>query len=293
MSSSINWDEQAQHYSSNVTRFTSLHASDLIGALYNDIKSARTILDIGCGPGAFGVAYLNSFPQGIDGQTLILSDLSPVMVDKARNVMESLVPPTFKTKLEYKVEDGALLEGIETDSIDVVVSIFGVFLIPDRIKTLKTIQRVLTKPNGVFGTAVWTSLECSDSLRKEGFGAGFHNSMDQSLGGLTNMFSDKEAPWKQWVDRDNIQRMVVDEGGFASVRIHRAIHSIPWPSAFDFWKMIAISVKADEADPAVVEDAKTKLIETVNNGDETSPVFLWFASNLVVARGASFDQLEN
>lgn len=290
MSEQVNdWDDTAQHYSDNITRFTSLHATDLIGALYNDIKSAKTILDIGCGPGAFGVAYLNFFPNGIDGQTIIFSDLSQGMVNKARDVMQQRVPSDFKTELKYQVEDGSLLEGIEDDSIDVVVSIFGVFIIPDRAKTLKTIQRVLRKPNGVFGTASWASIECQELLKGEGFGAGFHNSTEQALKSLTNLFSEKEAPWKQWFDVKRIHEMVVDGAGFGSVKVHRSVHSVTWSSPMTLWEMIKGSPtsKVKTADPDVAEAAKQSLFAKVRSGDEDedSPVFVWTASNLTIARG--------
>lgn len=283
------WDEQAQHYSDNITRFTSLHATDLIGALYNDIKSAKTILDIGCGPGAFGVAYLNFFPNGIKGQTIIFSDLSQGMVNKARDVMQQRVPSDFKTKLKYQVEDGSTLEGIADNSIDVIVSIFGVFIIPDRAKTFQTLQRVLRKPNGVFGTAAWTSIECQALLKEEGFGPGFHNSTEQALKSLTNLFSDKDAPWKQWFDVERIHEMVVDEGGFGSVQVHRSVHSVTWPSPMALWEMIEGSPvsKVKSADPEVAEAAKQNLFAKVkhSSGEDDTPIFLWTAANLVVARG--------
>ncbi len=86
--------------------------------------------------------------------------------------MEQLIknPKTFQTQLVYQVEDRSELKGIEDDIIDVVVSIFGVFLIPDQGKTLATIRRVLRKPNGIIATAAWTSIDGCDHLQKEGFG---------------------------------------------------------------------------------------------------------------------------
>jgi len=281
------WDKTAQQYSDNIARFTALHAADLTGALYHDILSAKTILDVGCGTGAFGLSYVQQFPKGIPGQTLILSDLSPGMVNKTKDVMQQRVPVDFKTKLQYEIEDGAVLEGIQDDSIDVLVSVFGVFLIPDRAKTFNTIQRVLRKPDGVFGASAWTSIECRDSLKNDGFGAGLHDSMETSLKDLTNPFSNKEAPWKQWFNPDTIRSMVVDEAGFGTVAVHRSIHSVMWPSALDLWQLISGSPmsKVTGADQEMAEAAKQSLIDMVNYGDANSPVLVWTASNLVVARG--------
>jgi ubiquinone/menaquinone biosynthesis C-methylase UbiE len=296
----ISWDEYAEHYSNNATRFTSLHANDLIGILHREIANAKTILDIGCGPGSFGVAYLNHFPNGIPGQRLIFSDLAPGMVKKCQHVMERLInndpKQTFQTELVYQVEDGSELKGIEDDSIDVVVSIFGVFLIPDQEKTLQTIRRVLRKePNGVFATAVWTSIDCCDHLQQEFFGTGFHNSIEASLQILTSSSKEgeddgkeEEVPtWKRWFRPEDIQNMLP----FDKVAIHRSIHSVVWPSANHIWELLEDNpvAKVNAASPEVQQVAKQRLVDMVNHdgNDVDSPVLVWTASNLVVARGTT------
>jgi ubiquinone/menaquinone biosynthesis C-methylase UbiE len=292
------WDSHAEHYSNNMTRFTSLHANDLIGILHREIADAKTILDIGCGPGTFGVAYLNHFPNGIPGQRLIFSDLAPGMVNKCQHVMEQLIkdPKTFQTQLVYQVEDGSELKGIEDDSIDVVVSIFGVFLIPDQEKTLETIRRVLRKqPNGVFATAAWTSIDSCDHLKQEGFGTNFQNSIEASLQSLLTSGSTKgndgngndELPsWKRWSLPDNIKTMLP----FDKVAIHRSIHSIVWSSVNHLWELIEdnpmTNVRA--ASPEVQQAAKQRMVDMVtHDGNVDSPVMVWSASNLVVARGTT------
>jgi ubiquinone/menaquinone biosynthesis C-methylase UbiE len=123
------WSAQAKLYSNQAARLTELHGADLVTILKKDILQAKTILDVGCGTGAFAHAYMQQFPMGVPGQTLILSDLSEGMLEKAK---ETVVPSSdFQTKLVFQVEDGTKLDGIADDSIDLVVSLFGVFLIPD------------------------------------------------------------------------------------------------------------------------------------------------------------------
>lgn len=61
-------DDGAKHYFDNVSRFTVLHAKDLIQLMLPQIESAKTILNSGCGPATFGLAYLEAFPRGIPGQ---------------------------------------------------------------------------------------------------------------------------------------------------------------------------------------------------------------------------------
>ena len=120
------WSAQADLYSNQASRLTELHGADLVTILKDDILRAKTILDIGCGTGAFAKAYLQQFPKGVPGQTLILSDLSAGMLEKAR---ETVKPgPDFTTKIVFQEEDGTKLEGIPDNSVDLAVSLFGVFL---------------------------------------------------------------------------------------------------------------------------------------------------------------------
>ena len=159
----LNWDTHAKAYDKNIRRLTSLHASDLIGSILPQIRSAKTILDVGSGTGAFGHAYLDFFPEGIPGQKLILSDLSPGMIKQAEQSMLAKLPSNFQTEIEFRVEDGTDLKGIDTDSIDIVTSVFGAFLIPDREKVLEAVARVLVK-GGIFANVSWSFISVPVSL---------------------------------------------------------------------------------------------------------------------------------
>lgn len=204
------------------------------------------------------------------------------MVNKAKHVIEQRLPANFKTKMKYQVEDGATLSGIDDDSISVVVSVFGVFLIPDRDATLRAIQRVLAPKGGVFGTTTWTSSQSQEILRGEGFGVNFQETMVATMAELTNMFH-KDAPWKQWSSQDKIQEFL--SPSFETVTIHRSMHSVAWPSTTAMWAMIAgnPAAKVDTTDNAVVERAKQTMIELFGGSSEESPVFAWMASNIVIA----------
>ena len=287
----VDWgkDNFARHYLDHVTRFTVYFAKDMISMMHKELSEAKTILDIGCGPGTFGLAYLEAFPTGVPGQTLILSDLSPEMVQVAEQEMKERIPDNFQTTLKYQVEDGGLLEGIQDGSIDVVVSIFGVFLIPDYLKTLKTIIRVLRKdnPNAAFGTAVWTLTQQRHALAQEGFGPSFHEIIEEELNKLTNL---SDADWKRWFEPAQVQQMVVQEAGFSasSFQIYRSLHSVAWPNAQAVWDIIATNpmAKIKDADPQDVKAAKQNLFATMDraaDGDDR-PVLLSTASNLIIAK---------
>jgi SAM-dependent methyltransferase len=313
------WEDGADHYAQNITRFTSLHATDLIGAMYTDIAKAKTILDIGCGSGAFGFAYLDMFPNGIPGQTVIFSDLSKGMVTKCQELLESKVvcsgEDNFQTKFVFQVEDATELSGIPDDNVDVAVSIFAVFFIPDQAKTMATIQRVLKKTNeeddgdspfsggGVLGLTAWTTLrDSSPSVEGEGFGVGFHDTMEaafQKPKAATDVpAAEEEIPtWKRWFDPANIRPMIVDQAGFQTVEIYRTIHTVTWKTFSDLWSMFADNPigSIGKMSPEELQEAKERMVQrTIGSGHGSSehdkehakaPVFLWTASNLIIARG--------
>jgi ubiquinone/menaquinone biosynthesis C-methylase UbiE len=160
------WAGTADLYSSQVSRLTELHGADLVSILKNDILKAKCILDIGCGTGAFAKAYLQLFPKGVPGQTLISSDFSEGMLQKAK---ETVKPGhDCQTKFVFQVEDGTKLDAIGNDSVDIVVSLFGVFLIPDQDEAFKAIARVL-KRGGIFANGSWMFGK-SDYFASQGFG---------------------------------------------------------------------------------------------------------------------------
>jgi ubiquinone/menaquinone biosynthesis C-methylase UbiE len=148
------WAATANLYDKQAARLTERHGHDLVGLIEADLsKPNTTILEMGCGTGAFGQAYIQYFPHGVPGQTLILTDLSKSMLEKARTNLSPYLNKNekeFATKIVIQEEDGTKLSGIDDDSIDIVVSLFGVFLIPDQDATFRSIRRVLRQKQAEF-----------------------------------------------------------------------------------------------------------------------------------------------
>lgn len=151
------WDKVAACYNENSSRFTSLHAADLVHATRALLLDAKIVLDIGCGTGALAQEYISTFPNGIAGQTFICSDLSPKMLEIAKQRVHSKISADFRTTFKFQEENGTKLEGIQDHSIDVVMSAFGVFLIPHPDEVFIQIKRVL-RPGGAFANAAWSKL---------------------------------------------------------------------------------------------------------------------------------------
>ena len=286
---SEDWSGYSSYYSDQISRFTMMHAYDLVGEMLRDIENAEIVLDVACGAGAFGLAYLRWFPEGIEGQTLIMTDFSPGMVATAEKVMNKAIGPNFKTKIQYHVEDATMLEGIKDDSIDVVTSVFGVFLVPDHNKTMNTVKRVLRPGRGVFGTTAWTIFRELPPAT----GVSLHHLFDEflkSTKGMTDEEILENIPYRLWSDPKAVRDIVGTKAGFQSVRIRHALHTVTFTTPYTVWDIMtknpAASGGVDESDP-IIQKAKKEFIEmlVVDGNDDTDAANVLTASNLIVAKG--------
>jgi ubiquinone/menaquinone biosynthesis C-methylase UbiE len=230
------WLAQADLYSDQSARITELHGADLVTILKDDILKAKTILDVGSGTGAFARAYLQQFPKGIPNQTLILSDLSAGMLDKAKETVKPVGDDTFQTKIVFQVEDGTKLEGIESDSIDLVVSLFGVFLIPDQEGAQKAISRVLKKKDGTFANASWM-FGLSKQLSSAGFGVTLQDAFQVPIQTLDPKFTLQDQSFYQWADRNRAKSVLSDQYNLVDVQAYSALHTTVWQFE-NFWNML-------------------------------------------------------
>ena len=238
------WRATSQQHSEKWTQFklTSLYADDLVTLIYDDIRRATTILDIGCGVGVFAQAYLRAFPEGIVGQTVISSDISPSMLEQAQSsyVMTTATTTTTNcaTRFVFQLEDGSQLQGIEDHSIDIVVSLYGVFLIPDQVSTLQSIRRVLVPNTGILANAAWTKHENIDPS--------FGGNLQDTFMGLGRMVQQMKSPssssvcdpttsvpavaappaFVQWFDPMMIETNLTQQHQYVNVRTYRLFHTM-------------------------------------------------------------------
>lgn len=251
------WKATAKGYAAQVGRLTSSYAHDMINLICHPyMEQAKTILDVGCGTGAFVLAYIQLYPQGIEGQTIISSDLSPSMMEQAELAIDKALaaannnPSDFRTKLLYQIEDGTKLSGIETASIDIVVSLYGVFLIPDQTATLQSIRRVLKPQTGIFVNSAWTK---PASSIEPSFGSNlqtvFFTLMDTIKGMTANASSPDThisvvdtvgASYMEWVDPIMIESNLTEKYQLTTkyntttkknnINTHRTFHSLVVPN---------------------------------------------------------------
>ncbi len=312
------WKQTSKKYTEqwNQFRLTSLYADDLITFLHDDLTTTRpnttTILDIGCGPGVFAQAYIRAFPDGILGQTIISSDISPAMIEQAQESIEALTRNrTNHTKFVCQVEDGSQLSGIADHSIDIVVSCYGVFLIPDQVGALQSIRRVLIPGTGIFANAAWTKHENIDTT----FGgnlqdvfiqlSGMVKQMKQSTSGTYTSSSanvEQSGPppaFVQWFEPATIEQNLTQQG-YVKVQTYRMFHSMigrSFNSMFTMFienPMVAATSLPDEQ-LQTLKDAffdwcqipydrqsqndKERIIAT----EHAQPFTLWTAANLTIS----------
>ena len=281
------WLTQADLYSDQAARITELHGADLVTILKDDILKAKTILDVGSGTGAFARAYLQQFPKGIPNQTLILSDLSAGMLDKAKETVKPVGDDTFQTKIVFQVEDGTKLEGIESDSIDLVVSLFGVFLIPDQEGAQKAISRVLKKKDGTFANASWM-FGLSKQLSSAGFGVTLQDAFQVPIQTLDPKFTLQDESFYQWADRNRAKSVLSDQYNLVDVQAYSALHTTVWQFE-NFWNMLMTNpmtnlknfTKEDQ------ERAKEALKDFVTSDGSKLDKPLLFSSASIVTVGKS------
>jgi ubiquinone/menaquinone biosynthesis C-methylase UbiE len=96
------------------------------------------LLELGCGPGSLW----SSQPERIrPGWLITLSDLSPGMLDEARDRLDSL-----GLKIDYRAFDAQSIP-FEDGTFDALIANHMLYHVPDRPKALAEIRRVL-KPGG-------------------------------------------------------------------------------------------------------------------------------------------------
>lgn len=288
------WADTAEVYSSQAARLTELHGADLVTILKDDILRATTILDVGCGTGAFAKAYLQQFPNGVPGQTLILSDLSKGMLEQAKETIQPR--PECQTKFVFQMEDGTKLEGITDGSVDIVVSLFGVFLIPDQRATLRAIARVLQQDSGVFANASWIFGK-SEYFVREGFGVSLQDAFKAPNDVINPSKKSDEDTFLNWGNSADVQERLSSycDPALASVKPYHVIHNTVW--SFDaMWTMLSknpmSAVKdASESEAAKARKALQAFVTQETPGTESfeaalkDPIMFTTASILVVARG--------
>jgi hypothetical protein len=192
------------------------------------------------------------------------------------------------------------LDDIADGSVDIVVSLYGVFLIPDQVATLQPIRRVLQPETGVFANAAWT---VPSHAVDPTFGGNFQLAFQKAVGVMASAPStsqengppailQQEHPSRQWIDPDQIARNLAQQQ-FGSTQVYRIFHSMVWLNFKTLYDIVVlhpmISITLDTTEEELLllrntlwefcvplEEERQRLSE--QNG--YAPFVLWTSSNL-------------
>jgi ubiquinone/menaquinone biosynthesis C-methylase UbiE len=204
-------------------------------------RPGQTILELAAGPGETGL--LAAERVGRDGR-LISTDNSPRMVDAARRGAEA----RGLANVEFRVMDAQEID-LPDDSVDGVMSRFGVMLMPEPERALGEARRVL-RGGGRLAYAVWGSPDRNPWLTV--FVGAIAKSGHAPSGdpfGPTGPFS--------LADRE-VNRELVEAAGFSDVRVEEIAEAFRFDDFDAYWNLqsevsgpVAVllsSLSADEID---------------------------------------------
>ncbi|OAL04676.1 S-adenosyl-L-methionine-dependent methyltransferase [Phaeosphaeriaceae sp. SRC1lsM3a] len=136
----------SQGHSTAVTANHIIRTAEHDGAfLLPYLKPHYRILDLGCGPGTITTGFATYVPQG----SVTGVDLSPEVLDQARDILSRQAPPTSK-RGDISFELGNVLEGLPFPdaSFDAIFTNQTIIHISEPVKALKELKRVC-KPGGL------------------------------------------------------------------------------------------------------------------------------------------------
>jgi len=185
-----------------------------------DIHPGMRVLEIAAGPGDTG--FLAA--KRLDGGRLLSTDLSPSMVDSARQRGAELAI----TNADYRVLDAQAMD-LPDASFDAVLCRWGFMLMPDPLASLRECRRVLV-PGGRLVFAVFTGPE--------------DNSFASLPARILTEWGFLPKPTDGWhpgilalADRTRLLTLI-DRAGFASVDVEPVNMVWTFADADDYWAFL-------------------------------------------------------
>lgn len=236
------------------------------------VAPGQTILEVAAGTGE--TAFLAAERVGSQGR-VIASDFSPGMVEAARRGAAARGLPN----VECRVLDAEAID-LPDDSVDGVISRYGLMLVPDQPRAFAEIRRVL-RPGGQLAYAVWGAANQNLWIVLLGLPMiqlGHLERIDPTAPG--GMFSLSEPEQNETLLRD---------AGFADVAVATLDGTMRFESFDDYWVMqsqiagsLAVALRAlPPTEVAAVRTAVREAVEPFRDGDGYE-----FATRSTVARAS-------
>lgn len=131
------------------------------------LRSGLRVLDVAAGTGSSAIPLAQRVQQeGLHDVAIVATDLSPGMLETLRkNAAQAGVDELITTQ----VDDALNMSAVGAGTQDLVVCVFGLMLMPDRLKVAQEMCRVL-KPGGRLLCVTWrrvASMEVMQPLARE------------------------------------------------------------------------------------------------------------------------------
>ncbi len=212
-----NWNQVARLYADHIDPMTSLYAADAVELA--GVGPDDRVLDVASGAGAATVIAARQTGD------VVAADFSSEMVAalRERAAAEGLDNVTVE-------EMDAQALGFEDDSFDAAISVFGVMIVPDRVRAFSEMARV-TRPGSRIVVTSWQAPPQNDWM------AIFLETMQRAM-------PDADPPppprFMELADPDRF-RSELEEAGLVDVELVSVSHRSSWESAEVAWAALAES----------------------------------------------------
>ncbi|RLN95344.1 hypothetical protein BBJ28_00019636 [Nothophytophthora sp. Chile5] len=156
------WNEYAARYTETSNKRMTLQCARELHS-HMQLGEAQRVLEVAAGAGLGSLDILqrmaSSEPRK-EKKTLLVTDLSPVMVAMARETLASVAAASETVDVQVKIANGQDLVEVATGSVNRVVSNLCLQLTPDPDALLREAKRVLA-PDGLVGFTIWGQPEHS------------------------------------------------------------------------------------------------------------------------------------
>ena len=215
-----------------------------------ELRPGMRVLEIAAGPGDTG--FLAA--KRLDGGRLLSTDLSPSMVETARNRGAEL----GITNADYRVLDAQAMD-LADESFDAVLCRWGFMLMPDPLASLRECRRVLV-PGGRLVFAVFTGPE-------ENPFASVPARILMEWGFLPKPSDGWHPGILALSDRSRLLTLI-DRADFASVQIEPVDMTWTFGSAADYWQFLVDLTALGPLVRSLPEETRKKFRAAVDDAVE-------------------------
>jgi ubiquinone/menaquinone biosynthesis C-methylase UbiE len=126
------------------------------------LSSGMQVLDVAAGTGSSAIPLAQRVQrENLSDVRIVATDLSPGLLEQLRkNAEQAGVSELITTQ----VDDALAMTAVPSNSQDLVVCVFGLMLMPDRLKAAQEIARVL-KPGGRLLCVTWKKIATMELLK--------------------------------------------------------------------------------------------------------------------------------